>query len=106
MLLALTSRPLATSVALARKPESSCTSLAVARACRPRRLDTVNTCSSIVDDGSIACARCGGGGQLVQPLLWIVHHPQQHRQAQCRDAADRCAQLSQPCSQIARAGPV
>ena len=95
MLLALTSRPLADRVALQRKPDSTCTSLAVARACRPRRLETVSSRSSIVDYRSIACAGGSGCRQLIQSLFRIIHHPQQHRQAQRGHAPHRRAQPRQ-----------
>ena len=89
MLLALISRPLAAMVTLQRNGAVVCTSLAVARACRPRRLLTVSSRSSIVDYRSITGARRGCGGQLIQSLFRIIHHPQQHRQAQRRYPANR-----------------
>src|SRR5690606_19552958 len=102
MLLAFTSRPFACRVTAQRKGASACTSLAVARACRPRRLDTVSSRSSIVEDRSVAGARRGGGGQLVQSLFRIVHHPQQHGQAERGYPPDRRAEPGQACGQVAR----
>src|SRR5690606_20672439 len=106
MLLALTSRPFACRVTAQRKGASAWTSLAVARACRPRRLDTVSSRSSIVDDRSIARARRRGGGQFVQSLFRIVHDPQQHWQAQRRDPTDRRAEPCHLGGEVAGAGAV
>src|SRR5690606_8085057 len=106
MLLALISRPLAAMVTLQRNGARACTSLAVARACSPRRLLTVSSRSSIVDYRSITGARRGSGGQLIQSLFRIIHHPQQHRQAQRRYPANRGPQPGQLPGKVGGAGAV
>src|SRR5690606_32959631 len=59
MLLALTSRPRPSRVTCDLKADSTCTSLAAARACRPSRLATLSSRSSIVHHHCVAAA--GGG---------------------------------------------
>src|ERR1700754_2090213 len=102
MLCAFTSRPLLMIHTVDLKLETSWTSLAEARACRPSRLDTTMSRSSMVDENPSATATGRDLGQFGQRFIRIIEYAQEHRQVQPRDAAQVHAQLAQGKTDIAR----
>src|ERR1700754_2056738 len=106
MLCAFTSRPLLRSQTVDLKPATSWTSLAEARACRPSRLDTTMSRSSMVDENPSATATGRDLGQFGQRFFRIIEYAQQHGQVEARDAAQVHAEFAQGQADVARRGAI
>src|SRR5690606_39860482 len=102
MLFALTSRSRYTRCARTSRFCNAWTSLAEARACRPRRLPMTTLRSSMIDEDPSTPAAGRGRGELVERLFGIVEHPQQHRQVEPRYAMHAHAEVRQPLGDVAR----
>src|SRR6201991_542933 len=106
MLWAFTSRPLLMIQTVDLKLETSWTSLAEARACRPSRLDTTMSRSSMVDENPSATATGRDLGQFGQRFFRIIEYAQQHGQVEARDAAQVHAEFAQGQADVARRGAI